>query len=52
MEYVELSGGVYLLAITAFQTTNGNLNKALFHMPLPVFGALLSADALSRLNLI
>ncbi len=52
MEYVELSAGIWMLAVTGFQSTTGFLNKLLFLTPLPVFGALLTADALSRIGLI
>ena len=52
MEHLEFAAGIWMLIVTPFQATSGGTNKLLFHAPLPVFGALLTADALSRLGFI
>lgn len=52
MGWVELAAAMYLGGLTAFTTADGWVNRLIFKVPLPIFGAFLMTDALSRLGYI
>ena len=52
MAWIELAAAIYLGVLTAFTNADGLFNRLFLKAPLPVFGAFLLADALSRLGYI
>jgi hypothetical protein len=52
MAYVELVAGAFMLGLTAFIKTPAGWETLVFKAPLPILGAAVMADALSRLGLI
>lgn len=52
MAWVELAAAIYLGGVTAFLTADGLGNRLFLKSPMPIFGAFLMADALSRLGFI